>query len=243
MEKVINPDFEAFVKVNEYPYRHGCGYYDGSGYGDGYACYDGSGYNDALGSGNGDGYGRGDGSGYGYGRGESCGSDIGYGRGESCGSDIECFRGEKVYSIDNTPTIIYSVHINYARASILNSDLTLTPCFVVKRGNYFAHGKTLKEAFQSVAEKYYENRPLTERIAEFNSHYPDREKKVPAKELFSWHHILTGSCLFGRQQWCQEHNIDNEKGMYSVNEFINLTLSAYGGDVIKQLRDTVPTKL
>ena len=168
----------------------------------------------------GDGYPSGSGYGYGY--------------------NIEGFRGEKVYMIDKTPTIIHSVHINYARASILNSDLTLTPCVVAKRGNYFAHGNTIKAAFQSVTEKYNENRPLAERVAEFNSHYPNRDEKVPAKELFSWHHILTGSCLFGRQQWCKEHGINYEKGMYSVNEFIMFTLTAYGGEAIKQLQDSLP---
>ena len=182
----------------------------------------------------GDGSGSGSGYGYGYGDGDGDGDGDGY--------NIEGFRGEKVYMIDKTPTIIHSVHMNYARASILNSDLTLTPCVVAKRGNFFAHGKTIKAAFQSVTEKYNENRPIAERIAEFNSHYPNRDEKVPAKELFAWHHILTGSCLFGRQQWCKEHNIDYENDMYSVNEFINLTLSAYGGEAIKQLRDTLLSK-
>ena len=24
-------------------------------------------------------------------------------------------------------------------------------------------------------------------------------------DLFDWHHVLTGSCEFGRRQWCEEH--------------------------------------
>ena len=111
---------------------------------------------------------------------------------------------------------------------------------VAKCGNYFAHGDTLEDAFRDAREKYDENTPLEERIARFNEQYPDREKKVPAKELFSWHHILTGSCLAGRKHFCEEHGLDYENGKYTVNEFISLTRNAYNGYVIKQLEDSKP---
>ena len=142
--------------------------------------------------------------------------------------------------IDNVPTIIYTVHGNFAKGHILNNDLTTKPCFVAKCGNYFAHGNTIEEAFSDARGKYDENTPLEERIARFNEQYPDREKKVPAKELFSWHHILTGSCFAGRKHFCEEHGLDYENGEYTVNEFISLTRNAYNGSVIRQLEDSKP---
>jgi hypothetical protein len=141
--------------------------------------------------------------------------------------------------IDKVQTIIKSIHDNYAKGLILNSDLTLTPCFIAKEGNFFAHGKTLKEAVQDAHGKYMEAVPVEERIAEFNRQYPDRKKKVDASELFQWHNTLTGSCLMGREQFCREHNLDYKNGKYTVNEFIELTKDAYGSEIIKQLRDSM----
>ena len=144
---------------------------------------------------------------------------------------------QSVYSIDGVPTLIDSVHGNYAKARILKDDLTTSECFIAKCGNYFAHGETLKQAMLDAREKYEEHAPIEERLARFNEKYPDRDVKVPAPELFSWHHILTGSCLMGRKQFCEQHGLDYENGMYSVNEFIQLTRNAYGGNIIRRLEE------
>ncbi len=196
------------------------GYGDGDGYGSGY------------GYGDGDGYGSGDGYGYGDGYGD--------GDGDGDGSGVEYLNGQKVYRIDGVSTLIDSVHVNYARGRILRDDLTTSDCFIAKCGNYFAHGDTLKQALTDAREKYEENAPIEERIARFNQQYPDRDVKVPAPELFSWHHILTGSCLMGRKEFCREHNLDYENGSYTVNEFIQLTRNAYGGEIIRQLESSRP---
>ena len=180
---------------------------------------------------NGYGYGDGYGSGYGYGYGDGSG----YGSGSGYGYGVEVINNQVVHRIDRVPTLIDSVHVNYAKGRILRSDLTTKECFIAKCGNYFAHGETLKEAFSDAAEKYEKNMPIEERIKRFNQQYPDRDKKVPAAELFSWHHILTGSCLAGRIHFCEEHHLDYEHGLYTVNEFINITGNAYGGEVIRQL--------
>ena len=163
----------------------------------------------------------------------------GYGYGSGDGSGIKEINGQKVYMIDNTATLIDSVHGNYAKGSILNSDLSLTPCFVAKVGDFFAHGEILREALDAAAEKYEQNMPIEDRIRHFNEQYPDRDKKVPAKELFNWHHTLTGSCEMGRKQFCRDHGIDWENGEYTVNEFIALTKDAYGGEVIRQLESAM----
>ena len=230
MEDVIG----KFVLVDEYPNGsgYGSGYGNGSGYGTGY----GSGYGTGYGSGDGSGYGSGDGSGYGSGYGSGDGSGYGYGSGYGSGDGIEEFNHQKVYKIDGIQTIIDSVHNNYAKGRIINSDLTTTECFIARCGNYFAHGKSLKQALLDVTEKYNENKPLEERISDFNNKFPDDDIPYEGSELFSWHHILTGSCLFGRQQFCKDRGLDIKK-KYTIKQFIELTENSFGSSSIKELKE------
>lgn len=86
------------------------------------------------GSGYGDGYGSGYGSGSGYGYGD------GDGYGSGSGSGIKKYDGEDVHMIDGVQTIITAVHGNIAKGTILQKDLTLTPCFMAKVDGFFAHG-------------------------------------------------------------------------------------------------------
>ena len=95
----------------------------------------------------------------------------------------------------------------------------------------------MKQALQDVSEKYNENKPLEERISEFNEKYPDDDIPIDGNELFSWHHILTGSCLFGRQSFCQDHDL-NVNDKYTVRQFISLTENAFGSEEIKQLKQS-----
>ena len=209
-----------------YGYGSGDGY--GSGYGDGY----GSGYGDGSGDGYGSGYGDGDGDGYGSGYGDGYGS--GYGSGS--GDGINMFNGDKVYIIDETPTIIKSVRDNIAKGYILNGDFTLTPTFIVKDNGKFAHGETLHEAFFALQEKLYDNSNEEERLEAFRAHFPDFAKKISAKELFHWHHVLTGSCKQGRLSFCTNKGIDIDKDAYTIHEFIELTQDSYGGHIIRKLK-------
>jgi hypothetical protein len=39
----------------------------------------------------------------------------------------------------------------------------------------------------------------------------------------------------GRKQFCQEHGINLDSDKFTVQQFIKLTINAYGGDIIKQL--------
>ena len=260
MEKVIETRQEVleFLQVDEC--HSGYGY--GNGYGDGYSDGSGSnscsGYGSGSGSGSGSGYGDGYGYGPAYGYGDYCGSGYGdgsdhvpcsgYGRGDSYGSGygygdfsrIESINGIVVQNIDNIYTIIESVHGNFAKGYILKDDLTTKSCYIAKYGNYFAHGDTIKEAFYDAKEKYNENAPIEKRIERFNNQYPDRDKKVPANELFNWHHTLTGSCFAGRKYFCDDHSLDYKNGEYSVNEFIALTKDSYNGYIIKLLEDSKP---
>lgn len=189
----------------------------------------GDGYVDGSGSGSG----SGDGSGYGYGYGDGSGYGSGYGDGD--GDGIKTFNGDKVYIIDDIPTIIKHIHDNVAKGYILNDDFTLTKTFVAKENGKFAHGETLHDAFASLQEKLYDDSTEEERIEAFKKHFPDFTKKVSAKELFYWHHVLTGSCKQGRLSFCINKGIDIEKDSFTIYEFIELTKESYNGDIIKKL--------
>ena len=182
----------------------------------------------------------GSGSGYSYGDGYGSGDGCSYGYGSGYGYGISILNGERVYQIDDVPTLIDSVSGNFAKGRILQNDLTTRPCYIAKVGKYFAHGDTLHEAMADAQEKYNEHSPLTERIADFNREFPNRDVKVDAARLFEWHHVLTGSCLAGRKAFCEGRGLDYENGHYTVNEFIRLTRNAYGGEAIEELERTLP---
>jgi hypothetical protein len=205
----------------------GSGYGYGSGYGSGYGDGDGSGYGDGDGSGYGDGYGYGSG----YGDGDGDGSGYGYGV-KTC--QIQGV-SHTIQWIDSTPTIITSIHGDTAQGYIFQNDFTLTPCFVVKENDTFAHGETLHKAYAALQEKLFESMSIEERLEKFKAEFPDYDVKIPAAKLFDWHHVLTGSCEMGRRSFCWDHGIDVDKDSFTVKEFIALTEDSYGGDVIKQL--------
>ena len=174
-------------------------------------------------------------SGYGYGYGYGYGD--GDGDGDGSGDGIPEFNGQKVYNIDGLATLIDSVHRNYAKGSILNSDFTLTPCWIARDGNFFAHGDTLADAVRDAAAKRLEKSPVEERIAKFRDEWPDPDVKIAALLLWEWHHILTGSCETGRNAFARDNGIDIQNDSFTVREFITLTKNAYGSDAIRKLAE------
>ena len=227
----IERDIERFLAVSSgYGYGDGYGYGYGSGYGDGDGDGDGYGYGDGDGAGYGDGYGYG--SGYGDGDGDGAGYGDGYGYGYGDGSGVKEFNGRKVYDIDRVSTLIYAVRGNVAKGAVLGRDLTLKDCWIAKRGNFFAHGDTLHAAVEAVEAKWRENRPLDERIAEFVKTHPSLDE--PYGDLFEWHHILTGSCEFGRRQWCDGHGYKPTDSI-TLRAFFEQTKNDYGRVVIRRV--------
>ena len=185
----------------------------------------GSGYGDGDGYGSGDGSGDGNGSGYGYGSGS--GSGDGYG-------DILKFEGDDIHYIDDIPCIIMQVHGDIAFVAVIGSDLTLSSAYVAKVENSFAHGETPREAMQAAMDKDMEERPLEERIDAFVEAHPDLD--TPYGDLFQWHHTLTGSCEFGRKEWCKAHGYQPTDSI-TVRTFIEGTRNDYGGDAIRELAE------
>lgn len=160
-------------------------------------------------------YGSGNGNGYGYG--------------------LKSISGKKIYTVDGIATTISHIHGNTAKGTIVNNDLTETPCFIVKEDKYFAHGKTLAEANAALQDKLFDKMPAEERIAAFWACHK-KGVKYPTKDFFEWHHKLTGSCLMGRRQFAKDHGVDID-GEMTVEDFIALTKNAFGGEIIKRLEE------
>ena len=226
--ETLEDKIKQFLSV-DFGYGYGSG--DGSGDGDGSGYGSGDGDGSGYGSGYGDGSGDGDGSGYG----DGYGSGYGDGYGSGYGDGIKSVIGNKVYMVDNMPTLIYAVKGNIAQGGILNNDLTITPCWIVKGENKFAHGEILHDAFEALQNKLFQDYSEKERIAKFKETYPDADLKIPAKELFEWHNRLTGSCKMGRLSFAKDNGIDIENDSFTTKEFVALTKHSYGGDIIKKL--------
>ena len=211
-------------------------------------------------AGKGDAIGRGFGGGYGicnnyhdgtygvcagvdFGRGYGCGDGSpdgnGYGYFDNLG--LKEINGNIVYIIDDIPTIITSVRNNIAKGFIVKSDLQFEPCYIVKENNEFAHGDTLKDAFMSLQEKLYDDSTEEERIEAFKKQFPEYDIKYNNRDLFVYHHVLTGSCRMGRESFVSNKGLSLD-GKTSVREFVKLTQDAYGGDIIKKLPDAYGIK-
>ena len=184
------------------------------------------------GSGEGSGWGSGLGEGSGSGSDWGSGEGSGLGKGSGKGSGVTQVDGKNVYRIDETPTLIHSIRGNVAHGAILNGDLTLAPCYVVKQDDLFAHGETLREAMEALRDKLFEDMPEEERISAFLAE-TECGKKYPNQHFYEWHHRLTGSCDMGRKAFAQDHGIDVDNGTMTLEEFLELTKNSYGGDVIR----------
>ena len=211
-------------------------------------------------AGKGDAIGRGFGGGYGICNNDHYGTDgvcagVDVGRGYGCGDGspdgngygyfdnlgLKEINGNIVYIIDDIPTIITSVRNNIAKGFIVKSDLQFEPCYIVKENNQFAHGDTLKDAFMSLQEKLYDYSTEEERIEAFKKKFPEYDVKYKNRDLFVYHHVLTGSCRMGREAFVSNKGLSLD-GKTSVREFVKLTQDAYGGDIIKKLPEAYGIK-
>lgn len=255
----LTDEIERFVKRTD---GSGIGYVDdGDGSGDASGCGNDNGRGHGNGSGNGNGEGgvcgfgccaamEGDGDGYGSGRGNgsgdaggsSCGYGECYGNGYGYGSGrcdgILSYCGKPVYYIDGIPTVIQKAKGNLAKGYVINGDLTTKSCYIVKGNGYFAHGDTFRDAQAALRAKIFENMDTEEAIDEFLKTFK-LGVKYPAKDFYEWHHILTGSCEFGRNTFVKNHGIDLEHDTYTIEEFIEITKNDFGSDVIGQLAERV----
>lgn len=204
-------------------YGDGYGYGDGDGYGGGY------GYGDGYGNGYGDGGGYGNGYGYGYGYGDGYGDGYGYGGGYG----LKSVNGVGLHNIDGVQTGIYRAHGNVAKGFVLQH-FAVKPCYIVRDGDIFAHGETLKEAENALREKVMESMDEEEAIAKFVEHFKPKTL-YKNSDFFEWHHYLTGSCRMGRENFCENNGVDLN-GESTPEYFIALTEHSFGGGTIAKLK-------
>jgi len=141
-----------------------------------------------------------------------------------------------VHYIDSLPCVIKSIKGDIALVDIVGvMDFSLSSMFVAKHGGLFAHGKTIKEAVEAVQDKWAESRSIEERIEEFKSQFK-KEVSYEAALFYKWHTTLTGSCKSGKDFWIHQQGIDLSAKM-TVQEFISITVNAYGGETIRQLAE------
>ena len=156
--------------------------------------------------------------------------------------DIKTINGEAVYWIDAVPTILRHVAGDCAAGFTIREDMTLKACFVARAGDYYAHGATLREAMEEAREKYEGGLPEEESIRRFMETYPTLDTVAACRDLFEWHHTLTGSCKMGRTEFVNARGIDVEHDTMSVANFIRLTENAYGGETIKKMKEIYETQ-
>jgi hypothetical protein len=242
--EMLEEKIKKFLAVDVgYGYGFGCGSCDFYGKGSGGGC-SGNGDGDGDGSGYGMGYGSDAGFGHGsnystygtYDDGNDCGSGSLYctGSGKGYGDGIKEINGKEIYMVDYIPTIFKSIRNNIAKGFIVKNDLQFDPCYIVKENNQFAHGDTLKDAYMSLQEKLYDYSTEEERIEAFKKQFPEYDVKYNNRDLFVYHHVLTGSCRMGREAFMSNKGLSLD-GKTSVREFVKLTQDAYGGDIIKKL--------
>ena len=131
-------------------------------------------------------------------------------------------------------TAITAVHGNYAQGFTIKYNSIKVPCYIARVDNSFAHGETLRQALEDATAKALQAKPIEERIADTVKAHPDPNEIIPNTELFKLHNILTGSCEFGRKQFCEQHGISLDNAM-TMCRFMEMTANAYGGEVIRQL--------
>jgi len=207
MEVLTDEKIRAFLALD-------IGYGNGNGYGNGY----------------GDGYGDGNGNGYGNGYGDGYGDGNGYGN----GNGVKEINGHTIFLVDNVYTIFTSIRGNIAQGFIIEKNTKLVPCYIVKENNKFAHGSTLRDAFTSLQEKLYDDSTEEERIEAFKKKFPSYDTKYDNRDLFAYHHVLTGSCRMGRESFVSSKGLSLDDKT-TVREFVELTKNAYGGEIIRKL--------
>ncbi len=210
---------------------YGNGY--GDGYGDGNSAGCGNGCGEGYGSGYDDGYDDDNGYGGGYRNGNGYGNGNANGNGYGDGDGIVEFENVKGYKIDGMMTYLQVIRGNVAKGFTLERNVKKIPCWVyLTEDGFVAHSETLHKSREAAFEKSMVSKTFELRCQAFIDSHPDIDAEYD--DLFLWHHILTGSCEYGRKQWCDAHGLKPTDSI-SVRRFIDETKGYYGGKAIEML--------
>lgn len=80
--------------------------------------------------------------------------------------------------------------------------------------------------------------PKEERLKMFVQRFPSPDEMIQIKDLYYWHHALTGACKVGSDDWCKKHGFNIERKRFvTVRQFVRLTEREWGGRIIKELKN------
>ena len=89
----------------------------------------------------------------------------------------------------------------------------------------FAHGKTIKEAKESLLYKIssrdtsqYKNLTL--------------KSKLTFEEAIKMYRVITGACEFGTKQFVEQNKIENKQ--YTIKEIIEITKNQFGNETLQK---------
>ena len=128
----------------------------------------------------------------------------------------------EVQIIDDVKTIILNHKKNVIKGVFLDS---LNPCYVVEKDGVYSHGRTLKEAKDSLIYKI-SNRD--------NSMYEDYtlDTVVTFEEGIKMYRVITGACEAGTRNFVE--GLAKKKKKYTVGEIITATEGQYGNETFKE---------
>ena len=101
----------------------------------------------------------------------------------------------------------------------------LPKCIIAQRGEYFAHGETIKEAINDVNFKFLQNNLDVNELVQ--------EVKNRQTVTVNDYRLLTGACAFGVKNFMEENHITSNE--LPLNEVLHLTKNSYGGGRMQEL--------
>ena len=129
----------------------------------------------------------------------------------------------EVQIIDGVKTIILNRKKNVIKGLFLED---LKPCYVVGKDGVYSHGKTLKEAKDSLIYK------ISNRDTSMYKDYT-LDTVISFEDAIKMYRVITGACEAGTRNFI-ENTLKVKKKKYTVSECIELTEGQYGSDKFKE---------
>ena len=99
------------------------------------------------------------------------------------------------------------------------------PCYVAQKGEFFAHGKTIKKAIEDVNFKELQkNLNVDGLVAEIKA-----KKTISVPE----YRLLTGACFLGCKNFLQQNKLKETE--FPLKKVLKITKNQYGGNRIQEL--------
>ena len=128
----------------------------------------------------------------------------------------------EVHLIDNIETVVLRKKGNVSKVWLLGKD---HESYLVENDGIYAHGKTLKEARESLLYK------IGDRDTSFYDGYTI-ETVVTKQEAIKMYRVITGACEYGVKTFVD--NQKTRKRKFTVQEIIELTKGQYGHDAFSE---------